>query len=723
MNYKSLFLLVIFSVQGLLTQAQQVDSNAAKNIAESFIFAKKGNLQKNNIAVSQQHTIFGDAGSPLLFIFNFEDGGFVIVSADKNVKPILAYSTTGAFLMGEVNPTAESWIDGYAQGIAYVVKTKAMPNSEMLNQWNEAEKGIFPAKAQKANFVEPLLTSKWNQDRYYNALCPDENQGVAGTTMYDNHVPNGCVALAMAQIMYYHRYPRKGVGNASSYISSNYGQQKADYKNANYDYEAMSDVATGYSNAIAQLCYHAGVSVKMNYGANGSGAYTKDAHTAFPARFTYKSSLGLHTRDASNLSWKNLLKTDLNRGLPVFYAACGRTGTDACHAFVCDGYDERDYFHFNWGWGGSSDGYYSIDTMLGYTRDNEIITGIEPYSENTISKGADTLTATYGSFSDGSSPRKDYANNTDRSWLISPQNGKNINKITLKTAYFSTEKNNDIVKIYSGKEADIDSIIAILSGNLDTIIVIDASQCFVTFTSNGSITDKGFKFTYTSVKTPANLCPAQIPSATDFYGESQGKITNNEGNELYDSENTCYWAVKPQGMQAVGLRFTKFDLEEGDFVELYTWDGKADLGSLKYRTHGKYRFTKENLPELNKEYMILSVGAFIRFRTDNNLNASGFELNWYTADAVEEAQLGIASVRVFPNPANDILKIQIETRLPESVQLIMTDMLGRTVYTNESTQPEQQYHKEIDISSFSKGVYFLKITTSKGRVVRKVVVR
>ena len=722
MRYKSLFLLVVFVGQSMLISAQQVDSNAARNIAESFISAKKGISQKSNSVESQRHTVYGDAKIPLLYIFNFEGGGFVIVAADKNAEPILAYSATGTFSMGGANPAAESWIDGYAQGIAYAVETKAMPTPEMLNQWNEAEKGYFPSKTQKANIVEPLLTSKWNQDRYYNALCPDEAMP-QGMGSYDNHVPNGCVALAMAQIMYYHRYPRKGGGNASSYVSSVYGQQRADYRNANYDYEAMSDVATGYSNAIAQLCYHAGVSVKMDYGANGSGAYTKDAVTAFPARFIYKSTLGMHTRGTDNLSWKNLLKTDLNRGLPVYYAACGSKGRDACHAFVCDGYDDKDYFHFNWGWGGNADGYYSIDTMLGYTRDSEIITGIEPHAETTISTGSDTLTATYGSFSDGSPPRKDYANNTNRSWLIAPQNGKNINRITLVTSYFSTEENNDIVRIYSGNKADPDSMIAELSGVANATIEILSSQCFVTFTSNGSITGKGFKFTYTSTKTSANLCPAQIPSSTDFYEESQGKITNNDGDGLYDSENTCYWAIKPQDRQAVGLRFAKFDLEAGDFVELYTWDGTTDLSSLKYRTHGKYRFTKENPPELNREYLIVSVGAFVRFRTDNNLNASGFELNWYAANAVGEAQLGMASLHIFPNPANDILKIQIETLLPESVQLVMTDILGRTVYTSESTQPEQHHHKEIDITALSKGIYSLTISTQKGRVTRKVVVR
>ena len=717
MRYRKLMLLITFGLCGALTYAQQVDYEVAKNIAASFMSVKKENIQKSNSAVSEHYTLNGNAENPVLFIFNFEDGGFVIVSADKKAEPILAYSTTGEFLMNGTNPAAEFWVNTYAQEISYAVETQSVPTDEMITKWEKAERGDFSSKTQKAAVVEPLLTSKWNQNRYYNTLCPDTIVGGG----FDDHTPNGCVAVAMAQIMYYHRYPINGVGK-TNYVCSGYGVQSADYANANYNYEAMSDEAAGYSNDIAKLCYHAGVSVQMNYKAEGSGAYSENAYKALAARFAYKSSLNIYTGGSDDISWKNLIKTDLNRRMPVYYSACtGGMGVHACHAFVCDGYDDNDKFHFNWGWGGGSDGWFTISNMMGFKYDQQIITGIEPFRETMKSTGADTLTATYGSFSDGSSPRVSYAYNTDRSWLIAPQNGKNITRILLKTAYFSTDEN-DFVRIYKGNKEDADSIVAVLSGNLkDTSIAVNASQCFVTFTSKTN-TFRGFKFTYTSTKTSDDLCPAQSPSQANYFTESQGSISNNEGEGLYEDANTCYWAIKPQDQQKVGIRFTKFDLEEGDVVELYTWEGLPNLATLKYYTHGKYRFSKQNPPDLNREYLILSVGAFVRFRTDNNLNASGFELNWHTTNAVEEAQLGITSVRLFPNPANDVLKIQIETVMPESIQLILSDVLGRTVYTSEATPPKQQYRKEIDISSLSKGVYFLKISTSNGSVMRKVVV-
>ena len=733
MKYRKFVLLTTFVSCSVLTHAQQVGYEVAKNIASSFIGVKKGSLQNGNSAVSQQYTEYGSQGNPLFYLFNFEGGGFVIVSADKNAEPILAYSPTGKFSMDGENPAAKDWVNVYAEEIAYAVKNNTVPTAEMVSKWEEAEKGNFSAKTQKAAVVEPLLTSKWNQNRYYNTLCPDTIQPQSMVS-YDDHTPNGCVALAMAQIMYYHRYPVNGVG-ATAYVCTGYGEQRADYAKANYNYDAMSDVATGYSNDIAKLCYHAGVSVQMNYKADGSGALTDNAYKALAARFAYKSSLRPSSGGSDDIGWKNLLKTDLNRGLPIYYSACtGGIGVHACHAFVCDGYDDKDYFHFNWGWGGLGDGFYSLSDMLEFKYNHQIITGIEPFRDTVVSTGSDTLTATYGSFSDGSSPRVNYENNTERSWLIAPQNGRNVTRILLKTAYFSTEKDNDLVTIYKGDKIDDDSIVAVLSGNLDTSIFVNASCCFVTFTSNAAVTARGFKFTYTSTRISDNLCPAQIPTAANYHEDPQGSIANNSGDGLYEDENTCYWAIKPQDNQKVGLRFTKFDLEEGDMVELYTWNGTSGLGNIKYRTNGKYRFTKQKPPELNREYLIDAVGAFVHFRTDNNLNASGFELGWYTTNALKEASSGSASVRIFPNPTTGQLTISLpnpsEGGAYDAQEVEIYDVVGQLMQSAPFNSPEGGKYSppseglgeatiKIDISHLAAGMYFLKIGNNTARFVKE----
>lgn len=724
---KKILLAIAAGLINLHVYSQTVDFELAKNIASSFLTVKKGEIQKSNQVVSSQYTIYGESGNPLLYIINFERNGFVIVSANQSVEPVLAYSTDSKFPFDGTNPAAEDWARAYAEGIAHAVETKLVPSDEIKSKWSDAEKGIFPTKEQKSGttLVGPLLTSKWNQDRYYNEHCPDTVQS-SYMSAYDNRTPNGCVAVAMAQIMYYHRYPKKGVGS-SNYNCNGYGKLYANYATANYNYEAMSDVATGYSGALAQLIYHAGVSVKMNYKADGSGAYSEEVRVALSARFSYKTSLRYwEQRNFDDFTWKSFLKTDLNRGLPVYYSGCNGTTTSihGCHAFVCDGYnDGEDKFHFNWGWGGNSDGWFTLSNM-GYILNCGIISGIEPpTTESNFFSGTKVLTAGYGSFTDGSPSQGEYKNNTNCSWLIAPQNGENVTAISLKIAYFSTEDNNDIVTIYKGDTINPDSVVVVLSGNLSetsAIPLIYSSKAFVTFTSNANITAKGFKFNYTSQRKLNNYCPDN--SSPTVLTESAGSIESTPENTNYDDANICYWAIKPKNEQKVGLVFTKFDMGQGDFVDIYAWDGIVGFSKLNYYKDGRYRFTKEEPPVAGKEYLVSAAGAYIRFRTDNNLNASGFTLNWYASNAVQDLPTGISYVNIYPNPARDNVKLQVEMLNPESLQLSIYNMVGEEVYRSKPMEMVQQYNQNIDVSGLAKGIYHLKITTSKGIIAKKITV-
>jgi len=264
---------------------------------------------------------------------------------------------------------------------------------------------------------------------------------------------------------------------------------------------------------------------------------------------------------------------------------------------------------------------------------------------------------------------------------------------------------------------------------MDTSFRIKASEVFVTFTSNGSNTDKGFLFTYTSERISSNLCVATMPSHTSPNTAASGTInSNNTGSGNYDDANECYWLLKPAGAikGSVGLIFRKFDLAEGDFVELNKWNGTLGPINIKYPTHGIGRFTKEKPPIIGKVYKATDeIGVFVRFRTDNNLNKTGFILDWTNNDttSVNEVQAGIESMSVYPNPAIDKVKIQIETSQPESVQISLYDIIGRKVSEISTAEAAQQIHHDIDVSNFAKGVYMLRITTSKGQITRKVVIQ
>jgi hypothetical protein len=164
----------------------------------------------------------------------------------------------------------------------------------------------------------------------------------------------------------------------------NYGELFANFANTTYNYNLMPDELTSSSTAaerraVAQLIYHCGVAVNMAYGPGASGAYTYqsdywidrsdgvntyiDARTAFKRYFGYTHAEAIKKENcADEAEWIEILKEQLSNRQPVLYS--GRTTNDEGHAFVCDGYDANDFFHINWGWGGMSNCYTTVSSLL-----------------------------------------------------------------------------------------------------------------------------------------------------------------------------------------------------------------------------------------------------------------------------------------------------------------------------------------------------------------------
>ena len=293
------------------------------------------------------------SGQTNLYVFSIEPRGFVIVSA---LDDILAYS---------LNSDMPS--------------SKALPDhiSYWLNLYNEATDRLMRHPEQKLEttrsqtIVEPLLTCSWGQGCYHNAACPVYNAGPC------HHVEAGCVAIAMAQIMYYHKYPSQGAGRVT-YTCSPYGDLSANFGNTYYKWDDMVDTLHENNPAVATLVYHCGVSVKMQYSPTGSGAFTQEVPDALQHYFYYPSA-SLSRRDSYNdEAWQRIIKNDLDRQHPVYYA--GRSGLGA-HAFVCDGYDGNGMFHFNFGWDGVADGYYTLASPYGFSENQSIVHDIYPIDE------------------------------------------------------------------------------------------------------------------------------------------------------------------------------------------------------------------------------------------------------------------------------------------------------------------------------------------------------
>lgn len=382
MKKLTIALTLLFSVN--LAFSNPIDTTTAKIIAVNF--------WKQNTELNRVPDFVCELMAPTFtgfYILNStQEGGFVIVSADDRVQPILGYSEESSFDVTNMPPNLRDWLMGYEEQIHYAIDENIKPTEEVVAEWSTLlEGGALAPKSTTA--VNPLLATQWDQSPYYNELCPTN----IFASNSNGHTVTGCVATAMAQVMKYWNHPTHGRGY-HSYNCSFYGTQSANFANTTYDWSHMPNQLTATSsstqvNAVATLMYHCGVSVDMNYGVvNGSSAYTSDVADALKSYFRYDNSTHFVLKsNYSESSWISLLKTELNTGRPIVYDGHGAAGG---HAFVCDGYDNSNYFHFNWGWGGScNNAYYSINNLtpgtFDFTSNQGAVIGIKP-STNTGSE-------------------------------------------------------------------------------------------------------------------------------------------------------------------------------------------------------------------------------------------------------------------------------------------------------------------------------------------------
>ena len=361
-----------------------------------------------------------ESSEPQYYIYENANGeGWVMVAANDVVRPILAYSHTGSFRTDNMPKNVKGWLGRYSRQIKQAEENNVQATEEVGREWRRLRRGLSPRNATPV--VSPLIQTKWDQDDPYWNLCP-----MSGS----NHTLVGCVATAMAQVMYYWKWPKQGTGSHSYSTESLDLSCSADFANTTYDWDNMLLIYNGYfpegssnwttsgvptpttaqKNAIATLMYHCGVAVAMDYNiasAGGSGAYTirpnaslttaKCALNALYQNFGYNSSTikgynregGYGYSQVSDADWHNYLKTELDAARPVMYAGADDEGG---HSFICDGYDNTTptrKYHFNFGWSGYCDGYYDVDNLVpgiggsgagngSYNDSQDIIIGIQP---------------------------------------------------------------------------------------------------------------------------------------------------------------------------------------------------------------------------------------------------------------------------------------------------------------------------------------------------------
>lgn len=362
--------------------ANPVDVTTAKTIGQKFVQTNFEQTRGSNLELIK--TYAARTGETSFYVFSVGEKGFVIVSADDNYRPIVGYSYDDNFNVD--NRECNFYLNAIANG--RVVFRSNGQDPKVAEEWESVRNyGRLLKYNNGRGGDEYLCQTIWNQNPApYNSMCPADPQGPGG------HAYVGCVATAMAQIMKFWNYPEVGQGSHTYYCNANpyagyaghpeYGPQTANFGETHYDWEHMLNSYNGSytpeeGDAVATLSYHCGVSVDMMYGNstpqdNGSGAYSGDVPNAIKQYFLYSNAATM--RNYSNLdSWKTILKEQLDLGWPIYHSGSSSEGG---HAFVCDGYNDEDLFHYNWGWGGSM-GWF-VANEIEYSNNMAVIINFVP---------------------------------------------------------------------------------------------------------------------------------------------------------------------------------------------------------------------------------------------------------------------------------------------------------------------------------------------------------
>ena len=280
------------------------------------------------------------------YVFNQGDEqGFVIVSGDDAAYDILGYADEGHFDLTDIPENLQAFLDDYAGDIAWARANTSLPANTPVNDASTANAA--------RQVVAPLLSCHWNQKSPYNHQC-FTTSGAQSVT--------GCVATALAQVMYYYKWPRTKTTEIPAYSSYDaLPPVTFDWASMRDSYNESSSTTNAANKAVSTLMVYCGHAVKMTYGIGIASGATSAIPNAMCNYFGYGNQATEVKREKYDIDgWDQLIYEELTAGRPVIYSASTSSGG---HAFVCDGFDGQGLFHINWGWGGLSDGYFRLQAL------------------------------------------------------------------------------------------------------------------------------------------------------------------------------------------------------------------------------------------------------------------------------------------------------------------------------------------------------------------------
>lgn len=397
-------LLFSFTMTGLAAPVSKEQAVAiARNLLQQYPLRNGADVVTQKITIDQVYhagdakrgTMTEDNNAPAYFYVAHRgaNDGYVLIAADDKLPAVLAYSPVGRFSMEKMPDNLRTWLQIYEEEIALILSGKAEASSDALRT-DGVPAVILPLMDNGAFASDPI---RWNQAYPWNEKEPMLPNGQRGYT--------GCVATAIAQIMRYHRWPNTAEGSFDYYAGSLVGQWSGTFGDT-YEWDNMpgnpnlQNVPAEQVNAYATFMRDVSASVNMSFYENGSGTYSVYVVDALRDHFRYKKSVKQHVRFLYTAQqWQDMVRREIAANRPVYYAGNNQS---VGHAFVCDGYAADGTFHFNWGWGGVSNGYYRLSLLsptslgiggqgIGFTIYQEILTGVEPaYTPDQA--GTDALT-------------------------------------------------------------------------------------------------------------------------------------------------------------------------------------------------------------------------------------------------------------------------------------------------------------------------------------------
>lgn len=501
-----------------------------------------------------KYTELDENGDAVFYQFSIGEQGFIIVSANDAVDPILAYSVTNNF---------DKDIHVYAVS-AYREEFKAAKNTvnpTALKAWNRLV-NYQPTREVIGQYisdeVKPFVTSEWNQGEYFNYHCPaqwDATQYQQNINC-DNHVPAGCVATAMTQVMYYYRYPEYGVGGVGyqpihyEYDNNNNPTDTFVYPwqiqsfNTLHEYDVMPGNVDFYSGEIAKLMWHAGMSVRMDYGPTGSGAQSADALTALKDNWGYNRTAQFYSRnDYSNAKWTDTLTKEIRALRPIYYSG---TDADGGHAFVLDGYQTLNDISSTPHYGDTIANIDHIDTVITYTYDIDTIAHVVEIDTTTLEDLTEIYDTTFSYTYDTTAI---YTwTNYDTTYFYTHTDS--LTTYTLDTVY-----NNTMIHVNWGWGGVNNGYFKLVgTGHMDGYTQNEAAMIGVY---------------------PANQAPKAISGNKRVVG-SRGSISDGAGNINYQPNTDRTWTIVAPSASKYTIQFRRLATEANNDVIIFYKNGNTD---------------------------------------------------------------------------------------------------------------------------------------------------